>query len=665
MDWKSYITNINIEDIPSIRKAIIPHDISSYMLQYSAIDSNNITIQNNNIIDSIFITNVPLVQSLGQFKYVMDHQKDKLHDVLIEQVRNLDESLPQLMLDKISSMIASSNDKDIYDALHELVLAYKVNIKTAEYRGINRAREISRLLPKNIKFDSYLDIGCGNGENTIAIRDIFNVPIDSTYGCDIKDTSSKDISYTKLEPTNVNLPYKDNFFTFETALMSLHHIPHMDTTIKEIYRTLKPGGYIVVREHDLNRSELGPIIDIMHGLYALVWGFSIEDKNFTTTYYAKYLSMDIWKQKFISAGFSVYSFPPIIQSDEWKNICRYGYMVFQKPISLVYIRDVYTRQDMVKYYNIFSKRIKSGVYVKPDMVKKLRINHLKMSTYYMTSYKDMYIYSSDHIEDKQSLTNYFIEDIRLISKNINFMSYIEYTSTDAFIKANSSLPKMNNYDRYIAQRKIIELSGARDCATFPYVVTYSIYTLFKPKRVLDMSSGWGDRLISSSLYGINTYIGVDPNSELHPRYKQMIDMYAPKKDYKMICKPFEDITDNDIGIEPFDMMFSSPPYFTTERYSSDDTQSFNRYSNIDTWLKGFMYPSLDICYKHLKVGGILAFVLSDTRQGDKIVNFTQQVLEYASTIKFTYLGYIPYLYEATSYNTKISKIVQPIWIFQK
>ena len=31
----------------------------------------------------------------------------------------------------------------------------------------------------------------------------------------------------------------------------------------------------------------------------------------------------------------------------------------------------------------------------------------------------------------------------------------------------------------------------------------------------------------------------------------------------------------------FDVVFTSPPYFSVERYSHDDTQSWVRYKNID------------------------------------------------------------------------------------
>ena len=39
----------------------------------------------------------------------------------------------------------------------------------------------------------------------------------------------------------------------------------------------------------------------------------------------------------------------------------------------------------------------------------------------------------------------------------------------------------------------------------------------------------------------------------------------------------------------FDMVFTSPPYFSVERYSYDDTQSWIRYKTIDDWNKNFLH----------------------------------------------------------------------------
>ena len=57
--------------------------------------------------------------------------------------------------------------------------------------------------------------------------------------------------------------------------------------------------------------------------------------------------------------------------------------------------------------------------------------------------------------------------------------------------------------------------------------------------------------------------------------------------------------------EYFDLVFTSPPYFSVERYSHDDTQSWVRYKNIDMWNEQFLHKTLDKIIPTVKKGGLL------------------------------------------------------------
>ena len=54
------------------------------------------------------------------------------------------------------------------------------------------------------------------------------------------------------------------------------------------------------------------------------------------------------------------------------------------------------------------------------------------------------------------------------------------------------------------------------------------------------------------------------------------------KRHELICEPAEDV-DLSKYEGMMDIVFTSPPYFSVERYSLDDTQSWVRYKNIDLW----------------------------------------------------------------------------------
>ena len=63
--------------------------------------------------------------------------------------------------------------------------------------------------------------------------------------------------------------------------------------------------------------------------------------------------------------------------------------------------------------------------------------------------------------------------------------------------------------------------------------------------------------------------------------------------------------------ESLDLCFTSPPYFNTEKYSDEDTQSYIRYQDIDSWNKNFLHKALGKMIPTLKEGGILAINIAD------------------------------------------------------
>ncbi len=61
-----------------------------------------------------------------------------------------------------------------------------------------------------------------------------------------------------------------------------------------------------------------------------------------------------------------------------------------------------------------------------------------------------------------------------------------------------------------------------------------------------------------------------------------------------------------------DLIFSSPPYFKLERYSSEPTQSYQRYPTYDAWKDRFLYPLLAASHRLLRPDGLLVINLADT-----------------------------------------------------
>jgi hypothetical protein len=169
----------------------------------------------------------------------------------------------------------------------------------------------------------------------------------------------------------------------------------------------------------------------------------------------------------------------------------------------------------------------------------------------------------------------------------------------------------------IALRKYI-------CSMFKPNVAKSIYDMYKAKNILDFSAGWGDRL--AGFYGSETgeyYLGIDPRKENHSIYEEQAEFYQkhlgffeePKKS-EFICGPAEDV-DLSRFENFFDLVFTSPPYFNVERYSYDDTQSWVRYKDIESWNELFLHKALKNIWKTIKPGGYLLVNISDVNASSK------------------------------------------------
>jgi len=187
----------------------------------------------------------------------------------------------------------------------------------------------------------------------------------------------------------------------------------------------------------------------------------------------------------------------------------------------------------------------------------------------------------------------------------------------------------------------------------------TIYDLCKAKRILDMSAGWGDRLVASCG---REYLGFDPNTKLQSKYEQIIQTHNLNAEIQPT--PFED---SNLPDNFFDVMFSSPPYFACELYSDEDTQSCNRYKTVNTWLNNFLFKSIDKIYYSLTTGGTLAINISDINIKGKRQFICDKMNDYIGGKGFTYLGCIGLqLSKLPNTQSKTTTIFgEPIWIWRK
>jgi SAM-dependent methyltransferase len=228
---------------------------------------------------------------------------------------------------QFEKMIAKKNDIDIYLEL------FNCDGKSShgnynQNRAYQRKKDI--LIELNLLDNNkILDIGCENvkfldvlngGDNT----DVIGINIDDreTFMTGYHDGNNRK-SITTYD--GVNFPYEDNTFDVILCYMTIHHMTDYKKTFMNATKLLKPGGHLLIYEHDITTQYQAYFIDFIHFLHELV----LNDK-FNSEYYSlfvrKYVNRQTLIDNFTNAGY-------IHQPTQFDNISvlqRKFHLLFQK-----------------------------------------------------------------------------------------------------------------------------------------------------------------------------------------------------------------------------------------------------------------------------------------------------------------------------------------------
>lgn len=185
------------------------------------------------------------------------------------------------------------------------------------------------------------------------------------------------------------------------------------------------------------------------------------------------------------------------------------------------------------------------------------------------------------------------------------------------------------------------VTGTQGVSNFRPTAAAAIYHRYMPENggvTWDMSSGWGGRLLGAmACHKVKRYIGCDPSTETWKGLVRMklellqsamlIRRDDPKVDLFRLGSETKEMRDK-LPKGGVDLCWTSPPYFSTEVYSDEPTQSCIKFPTKDAWLTGFMGQTLDNCAYCLKPGGVLAINIADVRS---YPDLSQRLVEYAES----------------------------------
>src|SRR5205809_2540991 len=94
-----------------------------------------------------------------------------------------------------------------------------------------------------------LDLGCGFGGLTRLVADRLGIP--EAHGVDLdavalEEARGKGVVTQQLDMRHGTLPFPDSSFDLVTSFGVLDYLPDFDPMLREIYRVLRPGGYVLI-----------------------------------------------------------------------------------------------------------------------------------------------------------------------------------------------------------------------------------------------------------------------------------------------------------------------------------------------------------------------------------------------------------------------------------
>lgn len=125
------------------------------------------------------------------------------------------------------------------------------------------------------------------------------------------------------------------------------------------------------------------------------------------------------------------------------------------------------------------------------------------------------------------------------------------------------------------------------------------FGLHKDSNILDPCGGWGGRMIGCSVV-CNNYTCFEPSTQTYQGLLKLEGFIKRlNKDFSanVNCLPFED---SDLQDNKFDFALTSPPYYDTEDYSDEETNSKNRYKSFEEWCDCFYIPMIQKTMNALK-----------------------------------------------------------------
>ena len=209
-------------------------------------------------------------------------------------------------------------------------------------------------------------------------------------------------------------------------------------------------------------------------------------------------------------------------------------------------------------------------------------------------------------------------------------------------------------------RKMLKMySGVQAVSNFRPTSADALYKHFAGSgaRVLDTSAGFGGRLLGAIKAKVD-YVGFDPSTPSYNGLQEIIKDYSDGS-AEVFKKGSEDID----FLNEFDFAFTSPPYFDTEAYSDEPTQSYAKFPTKDEWREGFLLATINNTFNALKRNTVFCLNIQDVPNYKELV---EDSILLGERVGFKYEGQMKYsLSNSVFTKWKNAYKYEPVLVFRK
>jgi ubiquinone/menaquinone biosynthesis C-methylase UbiE len=198
-------------------------------------------------------------------------------------------------------------------------------LKTRPVHGKNRLkRRINELVEfvKHIgtrskgrpfgKAATILDVGAGNGQIVSGLANALGVPSARVYALELAEypNRAQDVQWIGYNEEG-EIPLPDQSVDVITIMMVFHHAPDPQHLITEVFRVLRPGGQVIIRETDASdQATLGLKSDEVIALNQILDNmlYVVFDPNSGVPMMNNYRPGQFWQDLYEKTGFEVEKF---------------------------------------------------------------------------------------------------------------------------------------------------------------------------------------------------------------------------------------------------------------------------------------------------------------------------------------------------------------------